>query len=52
MGIWILWRKYKLSDKYKDADEYIRRHRTLEMMNGETEKIGEIRKDIRSLLSK
>ncbi|QTE74229.1 hypothetical protein JS518_15275 [Clostridiales bacterium FE2010] len=52
VGIWILWRKYKLSDKYKDADEYIRRHRTLEMMNGETEKIGEIRKDIRSLLNK
>jgi len=52
VGIWILWRKYKLSDKYKDADEYIRRHRTLEMMNGETETIGEIRKDIRSLLNK
>ena len=52
VSIWILWRKYKLSDKYKDADEYIRKHRTLEMMNGETEKIGELRKNIRSLLSK
>ena len=52
VSIWILWRKYKLSDKYRDADEYIRKHRTLEMMNGETEKIGEIRKDIRSLLNK
>ena len=52
VGIWILWRKYKLSDKYRDADEYIRKHRTLEMLNGETEKIGELRKDIRSLLSK
>lgn len=52
VGIWILWRKYKLSDKYKNADEYIRKHRTLEMMNGETEKIGELRKNIRSLLNK
>ena len=52
VGIWILWRKYKLSEKYKDADEYIRKHRTLEMMNGKTEKIWELRKDIRSLLNR
>ena len=52
VGIWVLWRKYKLSDKYRDADEYIRKQRTLEMMKGETEKIGELRKNIRSLLTK
>lgn len=51
VGIWMLWRKYKLSDKYKDADEYIRRQRALEMMNGESVKIGELRKDIRSLMA-
>ncbi len=51
VGIWMLWRKYKLSDKYKDADEYIRKQRALEMMNGESVKIGELRKDIRSLMA-
>ena len=51
VGIWLLWRKYKLSGKYKDADEYIRKQRALEMMNGESVKIGELRKDIRSLMA-